>query len=412
MAGNPIIPDQGVCDPHVRIFNNRAYLFSSHDYGRGEPIYKMVDWQLFSSDNLVDWKKEFVLRPEDTFIGPWDECYAPDGATRNGKYYFYFSQQQKQTGVAVSDQPEGPYADALGEPLLSEFLTPTAQYDPSIFVDEDPGQTPYIIWGYTVEEKNYYIARLNEDMVSLAEEPRKIVIHNTWKNDAPALHKRNGIYYLNSHEGDYATSDNIYGPYIARGRYTGIYADHGSFFTWHNQTYHIYGTRVEWNDPFYRTTRMTYAHYKENGDIVTDDFIAQSPIGVGQYDLSWQHIEAEWYFAASDGLVKHETPSGFEMRNITDGAWLHFPKVLNMAHDQKLSFRVASAKCDCGRIEIRRGALDGERLGTVVVPNTGAWSAYETVTTQLSNPAGKHDLYFVFKGEGDELMRFDWWRGF
>jgi len=31
-AENPIIPDQGVCDPHIHIFNNKAYLFASHDF--------------------------------------------------------------------------------------------------------------------------------------------------------------------------------------------------------------------------------------------------------------------------------------------------------------------------------------------------------------------------------------------
>jgi len=213
MAGNPIIPNQGVCDPHIRIFNNKAYLFSSHDFGKGERIYKMKDWQLFSSPDLVTWKKEFVLKPEDTYIGPWNECYAPDGATRNGKYYFYFSQQQKQMGVAVSDNPEGPYVDVLRKPLLPEKLTPTADYDAGIFIDDDKARTPYIVWGYTVNNQDYYIAKLNEDMMSLAEKPRKIVIKNGWKNDAPALHKHNGIYYLNSHEGWYATSDNVYGPF-------------------------------------------------------------------------------------------------------------------------------------------------------------------------------------------------------
>ena len=410
MAANPIIPSQGVCDPHVRIFNNKAYVFSSHDFGKNERIYKMVDWQLFSSSDLVNWKKEFVLKPEDTYIGPWHECYAPDGATRNGKYYFYFSQQQKQMGVAVSDTPEGPYVDVLKKPLLPANLTPTANYDAGIFTDDDTARTPYIVWGYTVANQDYYIAKLNEDMMSLAETPRKIVILNGWKNDAPALHKHNGIYYLNSHEGRYATSDNVYGPYVSRGRYTQLYADHGSFFMWNNQTYHVYGTRMDWKDPFYRETRITYAHYKVNGDIVTDEFIAKSSIGVGQYDPTWPRIEAEWYFASSDGLVKHETPDGFEIRGITNSAWLRFPKVLNMAKDPSLSFRVASAAPGGGTIEIREGTADGNLLGSVVVPDTGGWSAYRTVTTRLTSPAGTRDLCFVFNGKGKELLRFDWWR--
>jgi arabinoxylan arabinofuranohydrolase len=204
-AENPIIPNQGVCDPHIHIFNNKAYLFSTHDYSPGMPIYTMYDWQVFSSPDLVTWTKEFVLRPEDTYIGPCSSCYATDGATRNGKYYFYFSKGQESTGVAVSTNgPGGPYIAALGAPLLPSNLTPTAEYDPTVFIDDDANQTPYIIFGYTVVGQQYYIAKLNDDMISLAETPKAITINNGWANDATWVHKRNGIYYLSSHGSCYA----------------------------------------------------------------------------------------------------------------------------------------------------------------------------------------------------------------
>ncbi len=404
---NAIIKNQGVCDPHISIFNDTAYLFSSHDFGKGEPIYKMVDWQLFSSIDLVNWKKEFVLKPEDTFIGPWHECYAPDGATRNGKYYFYFSQQQKQTGVAVSDKPQGPYVEALGKPLLAEDLTPTADYDPAIFIDDNPDRTPYILWGFTVIGQDYYMARLNEDMISLAEEPRKIVIHNSWKNDAIDIHKRNGIYYLNSHGAEYATATNVYGPYTYRGQYTTLWSDHGNFFTWHNQTFHSYGLREDWEDPFYRTTKITYVHYKDNGDIVADDFISNANLGVGQYDATWDKIQAEWYFAACDGLEKRENESGFEIREITSKSFLHFPKMQNLSSTPVLTFHVSSANSKGGKIEVRDGSANGKLLGLCKVPNTGSWSTYKTIPCKLKKSADKIDLYFVFKGKGDELLRLD-----
>ncbi len=144
-----IIPNRGVCDPHVHIFNGKAYMFTSHDYGMGEPIFRMDDWQLFSSDDLLNWKLEFVLKPEDTYLKHTNECYATDGAERNGKYYFYFSDQQRSTGVAVSDKPGGPYRDALGKPLLPQGIADTASYDPTVFIDDDEAKTPYIIFGYS-----------------------------------------------------------------------------------------------------------------------------------------------------------------------------------------------------------------------------------------------------------------------
>lgn len=62
-----IFPDMGVCDPHVHIYNGKAWLFSSHDRGPGQPIFRMDDWRIFSSDDLVNWKLEATVHPEDTF---------------------------------------------------------------------------------------------------------------------------------------------------------------------------------------------------------------------------------------------------------------------------------------------------------------------------------------------------------
>ena len=225
----------------------------------------MDDWQLFSSDDLLNWKLEFVLKPEDTYLKKCQECYATDGAERNGKYYFYFSDQQRSTGVAVADRPEGPYKDALGKPLLPPWLADTASYDPTVFIDDDEERTPYIMWGYTVIGKQYYIARLNEDMISLAEEPRPVEIINSWANDACWITKHDGLYYLNSHGSAYATAENIYGPYTYRGRFCHDCnnVDHPCVFDFHNQTYFAYGVPANYGegetDPYFRATKILYA---------------------------------------------------------------------------------------------------------------------------------------------------------
>lgn len=408
-ADNPIIANQGVCDPHIHIFGEKAYLFSTHDYGRGESIYKMLDWQLFSSTDLVTWKKEFVLKPENTYLGAIHECYATDAATRNGRYYFYFSDQQRSTGVAVSDNPWGPYKDVLGKPLLPQGLTTTAQYDVCVFIDNDLKKTPYIIWGYTVDNKQYHIARLNDDMISLAESPRPIEIKNGWKNDAPSVMKRNGIYYLNSHGGEYATSDNIYGPYTYRGKFCNDQTvDHGTFFDWHNQTFFAYG--VPDGSPFFRKTKIVYAHFKQNGEIAVDPFISQSQLGVGQYDASWPIIQAEWYFAASCGIKKCENQTGFEIQNITNNSYLYFPRIRNLGTAPVLYFRVSSTSPKAGIIEVRKGGVKGKLIGYCKVPDTGSWTNYTTISCNLNITSNNTDLYLVFKGDGSELFRLDWFK--
>ena len=131
---NPIIPKQGANDPHIRIFNGKAYLSASHDKSIDNKSFIMEDWWLWSSDNLVDWKLESVLKPEQTYIGkPFSSCWATDIAFRNGKYYWYFSEGNQQTGVVVGDSPSGPWKDPLGKPLLTSEMTPTHEYDMAHF---------------------------------------------------------------------------------------------------------------------------------------------------------------------------------------------------------------------------------------------------------------------------------------
>ena len=406
-----IIPNQGVCDPHVHIFGGKAWLFSTHDRGPNNPCFRMDDWRIFSSDDLLNWKLECTVHPEDTYLGKCEDCYATDAAERNGKIYFYFSEGQTSTGVMVSENgPGGPYRDPLGKPLLPPGLADTPSYDPTVFIDDDEAKTPYILWGFTCYGKKYYIARLNEDMISLAEEPREIEIENTWPSDASWVSKFGGVYYLSTHRSWYATSDSIYGPYTYRGQFCfEPYNDHGTFFTYHNQTYYIYGVPEDYHeepfDHFYRTTKLVYAHLRANGEIVIDPLIQTA--GVGQYEASWDAILGEWYFAASDGIVKWENESGFELRGIRDGAYLCYRNVNGMRQNARMFLRVSNGSGRPCEIEVREDSPFGPVLGCVRVGDTGGWDSFREILCQLENTHGTHSLCFVFRGEAEELVRFE-----
>lgn len=382
LFNNPIIENQGVCDPHVHIFNNKAYLFATHDEKRGNSFYAMYDWWVWSSSDLVNWTLDFTLYPKDMWVGLTKNCWAVDGAERNGRHYFYVSGNW-HTGVAVSTNgPAGPYKDALGKALYTN-------YDPTVFIDDDANKTPYLITGGFP----FKIGKLNEDMVSLAEEPKEIIhTEKSWDGDGGFLHKRNGIYYLNGHGCDYATATNIYGPYTYRGKFYPTWIDHPTIFNWNNQTYCAYG--VGDGDQFFRKTNMTYIHYKANGDMVADEEVAKSFIGVGQYDCS-KTIQAEWYFAASDGTSKQEGGTGFVVGNTSNLNQLYYPKILNVAADASISVNVSSTNSN-GTIEVRQDKSNGRLLGTINVPNTGSLAIYQTVSTKLKCKAGAKNIYLVF----------------
>ncbi len=186
----------------------------------------------------------------------------------------------------VADSPKGPWTDPLGKPLLTTEMTPTDEYDMGL-VQDDAGEF-YIVFGVW----DYYIAKLNEDMISLAEAPRKVVINNPRgpynldgqndkrpTDDKPFLHFRNGKCYL-SWGVFYASSDNLYGPYEYKGTLTDslsfreglesptwptgpLQGRHGSIFDWHNQSYFAYCDISQTGNRYFRDTFISYIHYKK-----------------------------------------------------------------------------------------------------------------------------------------------------
>ena len=282
---NPIVPNKGLNDPHVHIFEDIAYVYSSHDKSIKNDTFIMDDWWIWSSPDLVNWTKRSVLNPNETYIGEdFSSCWATDVAYKDEKYYWYFSEGNEQTGVVTGDTPVGPWVDPLGKPLLISELTPTHEYDMAVF--EDNGEH-YIIFGVW----DYYIAKLNYDMISLAEKPRKIIINNPRgpynldgmntempTDDKPFVHKYRGKYYM-SWGCFYAMSDNLYGPYdtkepiintesFAEGYDSPTWPNgflqgrHGSFFEWHNQWYFAYCDISQTGNRYFRDTFISYVHYK------------------------------------------------------------------------------------------------------------------------------------------------------
>ena len=411
-AQNPIIKDIGMSDPHVRVFNDTIYLYCGHDSHPDDETWVMKEWRIFSTNDLINWKQEGIISPRDNYMDDNStDCWAGDAATRNGKYYFYFSDRKRSVGVMVSESPKGPFKDALGKPLVSPM------HDPTILVDNDKQKTPYLIYG-DKEGGGFHIARLNEDMISTAEDPRPVEINGKEWQEAPAWMDKNYIfkhqdtYYLIWGR-DYATSKNIYGPYectgaVGNGHNLSEYA-HGSFFWWKGQFYHIwcYYLRPGFK---YRESIITYCHFNDNGHIVTDtDFLDKHfETGVGQYEASWSEIQAEWYYEKSPGISKEvNADGGFRASNIMNESWLRFANINFREQSNTFSARVIATK-GSGQIEIRQDDLSGLLLGVVDVPKMKGQNNYWMVSGKLKEVKGIKDIYLVFKGNAKSEFDLDW----
>ena len=378
---NPIIKDIGMSDPHIRVFRDTVYLYCGHDSGPDDRTWVMGDWRVFSTTDLVNWKFEATISPRDNYMDDNStDCWAGDAATRNGQYFFYFSDRKRGIGVMRSGSPRGPFRDALGKPLLSPM------HDPTI----------------------------------LAEDPQPIEIRGEQWEKAPEwmdknyIFQYNGVYYL-SWGRDYAVSEHVYGPYdcagvVGNGHQLSEYA-HGSFFWWKGQFYHIWCYYLRQGFK-YRESIITYCHFDESSAIFTDtEFLDKHfATGVGQYDASWPEIQAEWYYEVSSGIIKQGSrKDGFVLTGIRDGSWLRYANVDFRKPLGSFEAAVSHAGGD-GEIEIRSGGRDGKRLGTIPCRSSAGRNQSRIVSCRLDNGTGLQDLFLTFSGDENCSFELDWFR--
>ena len=149
-AQNPVIRHIYSADPTARVFNDKVYVYPSHDIfppeGQRQDWFCMADYHVFSSENLTDWTDHGMIISQENV--PWGNptgysMWAPDCVYKNGKYYFYFPNAPKggrgfAIGVATASKPEGPFT------LEKEPIKGISGIDPCVLVDKD-GKA-YIYW--------------------------------------------------------------------------------------------------------------------------------------------------------------------------------------------------------------------------------------------------------------------------
>lgn len=249
-----------MADPAAHVFDDRLYIYPSHDIESGIPEndlgdhFDMRDYHVLSMEDpegeVTDHGVALDIREV-----PWAgrQMWDTDVAFRNGRYYLYFPAKDRtdifRIGIAVSDRPEGPF---IPEP---HPISGSYSIDPAVFRDGEGEHYIYFggLWGGQLQRYRNNkaiecgaepedhepalcarVARLREDMLGFAEEPRDVVImdengkplkagdHSRRFFEASWMHTYNGTYYFsystgNTHLLCYATGDHPYGPFTYRG---------------------------------------------------------------------------------------------------------------------------------------------------------------------------------------------------
>ncbi len=263
---NPLSRMHSAADPSVHVWDGVVWVITSQDRNMDSAKHKfhyaaMDGYHAFSSPDLINWTDHGeIFHSSDLNKSAWgptpdNYMWAPGAARTKNKdggwtYYLYYPHNAKfegekwVTGVATAPTPIGPYTDH--GPLVGG----TMRMDPMTFIDED-GQ-PYIY------SNGMIVAKLNPDMVSLAETPRAIEYAPESVLKEPTLrfceglymHKRDGIYYLSysnfkntEHQGFYAMGKSPYGPFEWKGAMAPApegAQDHHSIIEFKGEWYYFY----------------------------------------------------------------------------------------------------------------------------------------------------------------------------
>lgn len=255
-----LFPSDYMADPSVHVFNDKLYIYPSHDWDSGAAFdddgghFEMKDYHVLTLTDIENEEATDCGKILDLQDIPWAgrQMWDNDVVEKDGKYYLIFSAKDKNDvfhlGVAVADRPEGPFKPQP-DPIRGSY-----SIDPCVFKDDDGSIYVYFggLWGGQLQRykdnkaigKEYLpegdepalpsrVVKMTDDVLQFAEEPKPVLVvddngeplkasdpHRFF--EASWMHKCNGKYYFSYSTGDthmlcYAVGDNPYGPFTYKG---------------------------------------------------------------------------------------------------------------------------------------------------------------------------------------------------
>ncbi len=264
LGSNPVLKGY-YADPDI-LYSNKTKKYYIYPTSDGFDGWSGTYFKTFSSPDMVKWKDEGVILDLKKQVkwadrNAWAPCIIEKQSGKKYKYYYYFTAAQK-IGVAVSDNPTGPFKES-GKPLVFEHpegVSGGQEIDPDVF--EDPvSKKNFLYWG------NGYmaVAELNDDMVSIKENTTKVITPDNTFREGTVVFFRNGKYYFLWSEDDtrspdyrvrYGVSDSPLGPILLPDHNLILKREDskGIYGTGHNSVIQVPG-KDEWYIVYHRFQR-------------------------------------------------------------------------------------------------------------------------------------------------------------
>ena len=221
---NPIA-EGWYADPEGVIFGDTYWVYPTWS----KPFKEQLHFDCFSSKDLVKWTKHERIVDNTRVTWIKSALWAPSIIEKGGKYYLFFGANNIHAGehggigIAVADNPAGPFNDYLGKPLIGEIINGAQPIDQFVFKDVDG--TYYIYYGGW---KHCNVAKLNADFTGFVPFEDGTIFREVTPKDyveGPFMFIKDGKYYFMWSEGRwrkdnyrvaYAIADSPLGPFEKR----------------------------------------------------------------------------------------------------------------------------------------------------------------------------------------------------
>ena len=493
--GNPLVTQNFGADPWAMEVDGRVYVYSTNDTqewpeylqtGQDNNYGAINQINVWSSADLMNWTNhgpinaagpdgitsEAQNRPNNS----WAPAAAAKDVDGDGEdeFFLYFANSAGGIWVLQGDSPTGPFTSPLDRSLIG-FDTPGVRnnsnpeandvvwlFDPAVLVDDDGQAYIYFGGGLPEGEANYpntaRMAKLGDDMISLADDDEDGTVDEAQMIDAPGIFEDSGIhkfgdkyYYtyctnfshnLDSTEGRefgrgdivVMESDSPLGPWSEpelvfpnQNRFFGVGGNnHHAFFTFQDQWYLTYHAMTldlaiqgAGNTAGFRNAHIDPVEIAEDGTI-TD--VVGTYAGPGQQSafdpyggpvsaetIAWQAGTRQGFVGSSDWEGQTPTP---KLTSVHDGDWTSLAGADFGTGAGSITAKVLPKAGGTITVSTSPDPADAAAVvGELTVP-AGDGEEWTNVSTDLAPGAlsGEHDLFFRYAGEGDgELFDVETW---
>lgn len=461
---NPYLPSyEYVPDGEPRVFNNRLYVYGSHDRFNGT-TYCMEPYTVWSCpiDDLSDWTCHGIIYDgkEDTLNETKERLmFAPDCIEKEGTYYlFYGLDNSKTISVATSNTPEGPFTFYGNVHYLDGTIWgikegDRQQFDPGIFIDDDKkiylysgfSSTPEVIERikkkipdnalkkFNMTCDGSWVCQLEEDMLTLKGDYKMIVpgVENSGGTgfegheffEASSMRKYNGKYYfiyssVLSHELCYAMSDYPDRDFV----YKGVLHSNGNIGIDDKPTYYYgnnHGSLVEIKGHYYifghrHTNKHQYSRQGVAEEIFMNEDGTFNQAEMTSCGLNGKPLKAQGTYPAYIAcvLMKDKALLSSVKTDLKNHPAIVQNEIIDIQDGTVIGYKYFDVK-DLKSVSITikstgsgtfyvRNEIDGENIGEILICPCDEWTEFKS-SVQCEN--GKKALYFIYNGENGVILK-------